>query len=116
MMDAALKRWLPWRRPEPEPTASATARFGGEDDEEPVLVASIQGPVEIEMARDALSEAEIPAYIKDNQLGRVYGLTIGAFGTAEVWVMPIFAEQARDILIGIGLLGEPGTPEQDEEE
>lgn len=113
-MDAALNRWLPWRRAKPEPTASATERFGGEDDEEPVLVASIHGPVEIEMARDALAEAEIPAHIKDNQLGRVYGLSIGAFGEAEVWVMPLFAEQARDTLIGIGLLGEP--EQHDEEE
>lgn len=114
-MDAALKRWLPWRRSEPEPVASATARFGSEGDDEPVLVGSIQGPVEIEMARDALAEAEIPAYIKENQLGRVYGLTIGSFGAAEVWVMPLFAEKARDILIGIGLLAEP-DPEQHEEE
>jgi hypothetical protein len=115
-METALNRWLPWRRPEPEPVASATARFGGERDEEPVLVASIQGPVEIEMARDALAEAEIPAYIKTNQIGRIYGLTIGSFGVAEVWVMPPFAEKARDVLIGIGLLAEPDAREQYEEE
>lgn len=115
-MDAALNRWLPWRRPKPEAATSATARFGDEGDQEPVLVASIHGPVEIEMARDALAEAEIPAYIKDNQLGRVYGLTIGAFGEAEVWVMPLFAEQARDTLIGIGLLGETDPAQDDEEE
>src|SRR3954469_495387 len=100
-MEAALNRWLPWRRAEPEPAPSATARFGGDGGEEPVLVGAINGPVEVEMARDALAEAEIPAYIKDNQLGRVYGLTIGSFGAAEVWVMPVFAERARDVLIGV---------------
>lgn len=110
---------LPWRRPGltsaeqapaqpnnaaiPEQSASTT-RFGGGDSDLPVLIAVIQGPVEAEMAKDALAEAAIPAYVKQHSLGQVYGLTIGAFGSAEVWVLPALAEQAREILIGIGLL------------
>ena len=114
MMDTvlSLNRWLPWRRrDEAEPRTETTARFGGDDGEEPVLVATIQGPVEGEIARDALRDAGIPAYIKENKVGRVYGLTIGSFGAAEVWVMPVWVEQARDTLIGVGLLPEPESPD-----
>src|SRR5687767_13546310 len=47
---------LHWRAPgsleaHSSPTAGATARFGGGDDE-PVLVATINGPVAAEMAKD----------------------------------------------------------------
>jgi hypothetical protein len=112
-MEAALNRWLPWRRAKTEPIPSATARFGGDGDEEPVLVALIQGPVETEMARDALADAGIPVSIKENQMGRVYGLTVGSFGAAEVWAMPLFAEQAYDILVGVGLVPEPDTREHE---
>lgn len=83
--------------------SGATARFGGNNDE-PVLIAVINGPVEGEMARDALDEAQIPALVKRNTLGSIYGLTFGAFGSAEVWVPPTFAEAARDVLVGIGVL------------
>ena len=113
-MDVVLNRWLPWRRQaEAEPRTDATARFGGDGGQEPVLVATIQGPVETEIARDALADAGIPAYIKDNKLGRVYGLTVGSFGVAEIWVMPVFVEQARDTLIGVGLLAEPKMPDEE---
>lgn len=108
-MEDALSRGMPLRRSgaesDEQPRASATARFGG-GGSEPVLVAVIEGPMQIGMAREALAEAEIPAYIKQESVGPIYGLSIGEFGTAEVWTPPALAEQARDILIGIGLLGD----------
>lgn len=85
---------------------SATAAFGRQADE-PVLIGAVHGPVEIEMAKDALSSAGLPAYVKQNSLGPIYGLSIGSFGTAEVWVMPAVAERARELLEEIGLLGSP---------
>lgn len=107
-MDDALSWRLPLNRGEQhEDTAptGATARFGGDDrGDEPVLVAVLAGPVEIGMAEDALQEAGIPAYVKRNSLGPVYGLSVGAFGRGEVWVVPALAERARDVLIGIGVL------------
>ena len=105
MLDA-LSWWWPRKKSEamdPQPQTHATARFGGDGGDEPVLVATIDGPVEIEMAKDALAEAGIPAYVKQNSLGPVYGLSVGSFGSAEVWAMPAVAEQARDLLIGIGV-------------
>jgi hypothetical protein len=102
---------LPWFRSIGKPNeaddraqAGATARFSGDGGDEPVLIAVINGPVEIEMAQDALKSAGIPAYIKRNSLGPLYGLSIGTFGSAEVWVHPALAEPAYNELAGIGVI------------
>jgi hypothetical protein len=96
---------LGWRSKRTVQSATAaTTRFGGDGADDPVLIAVISAPVEAEMAKDALAEAGLPAYVKQNSLGQVYGLSVGSFGTAEVWTPPAVAEQARDVLIGIGLL------------
>ena len=108
-MDDAL-RWQAGAQPTQEEKRAAanehvgaTAQFGGDNDE-PILIAVINGPVESEMARDALHEAQIPALVKRNPLGPIYGFTFGPFASAEVWVPPTFAEPARDVLVGIGVL------------
>jgi hypothetical protein len=88
----------------PEPAEAATARFGGDGGDEPVLVGTVNGPLEAAMAKEALAEANIPAYVKQNSLGPIYGLSIGTFGAAEIWTMPVLAEQARATLRAIGLL------------
>ena len=106
--------WRGWSRPATaRDTAGATAalRFGGAGGDEPVLIGVVHGPVAIEMAKDALAEEGIPAYIKQNSLGSIYGLSIGGFGSAEVWAPRPAEERARDILIGIGLLGSPDDSE-----
>ncbi len=105
-MDDALSWRRGKRRDETErtqPDAGTNAGFGGED-EGPVLVGTVAGPVEVEMAEDALKEAGIPVLIKRNSLGSVYGLSVGAFGAAEVWVPQPLAGQAHDLLVGIGVL------------
>ncbi len=106
-MDDALSRRQSKRTDETEQTQSRAgtgARLGG-GGEEPVLVGTVAGPVEVEMAEDALKQAGIPALIKRNSLGPVYGLSVGSFGAAEVWVPQPLAGQAHDILVGIGVLG-----------
>ncbi len=82
-------------------------RYGGDGSDEPVLVATISGLIEVEMARDTLQAAGIPAYFRRNSLGPVYGLSVGSFGKAEVWAPPPLADRTRDLLVGIGLL-DPG--------
>lgn len=105
---------LPWpfrssraRKPQEETRSATVARVGGEGDNEPVLVAVIQGPVAIGMAKDALQAEGIPAYIKQSSHGSLYGLTVGQLANAEVWVPLPLAERAADTLIGIGLLDPP---------
>jgi hypothetical protein len=102
---------LPWFRSigskheaEDRAQTGATARFGGDGGDQPVRIAVINGPVEIEMAQEALQSAGIPAHIKRNSLGPLYGLSIGAFGSAEIWVHPALAEQAYTELVGIGVI------------
>jgi len=79
------------------------ARFG-DDGDRPVLVAVVSGPIEADMARDALAEAEIPALIKRETAAALYGLTVGSLARAEVWTPPALAERAHDVLVGIGLI------------
>ncbi len=106
-MDDTLP-WSPFRRDdrdEPMPARSgATARTGGPNDDEPVLIARISGPVRIEMAQAALRDANIPVYIKRDSMGVVYGLSMGPLSAAQVWVPRPLAEQATDVLVGIGVV------------
>jgi len=102
---------LPWRQTrrveqdESTPARSgATARTGGPGDDEPVLIAHISGPVRIEMAGEALRDAGIPAYIKRDTMGMVYGLSVGPLAAAQIWVPRPLADQAEDVLAGIGVL------------
>ncbi len=106
-MDDA-RPWSTFRRndlDEPIPArAGATARTGGPNEDEPVLIAQISGPVRIEMAQEALRDANIPVYIKRDSMGIVYGLSIGPLSAAQVWVPRALAEQATDVLVGIGVI------------
>ncbi len=86
-------------------TATASASFKAEQ-EQPVVVAVIQGPVAAEMALEALHEAGIPAMLRRNPLGAVYGMSLGAWGETPVLVPAPLYEQARDILVGMGLVEE----------
>ena len=114
-MDMVFGRWLRGddsAEAESQPATGVRAGFGGDD--EPVLVAMIDGPVQIEMAKDALETAGIPAHVKQNSLGPIYGLSVGSFGTAEVWVVRPLAEQALETLIGIGVLRPSGDEGMDQ--
>jgi len=87
-----------------QPRSGAAVRAGGPGNDEPVLIARISGPVRIEMAQQALRDADIPVYIKRDSMGVVYGLSTGPLSAGEVWVPGALAEQAKDVLMGIGLL------------
>jgi hypothetical protein len=93
------------------PTTDEKERVGGDD--EPVFVGTVSGPIEIEMAKDALRDAGIPALVKQNTTGTVYGFTTGAFGAAEVWALPAVAERTYDILVGMGLIEEAPTSDDE---
>ena len=68
------------------------------------------------MAKDALREATIPAMVKQSSVGTVYGFTGGTLGSAEIWVPPLFAEEAYDILVGMGLIEGDADEQTDEDD
>lgn len=106
-MDDALvpRRWWFWpRRERAQPPDRATAGFGGDQRDEPVLIAVVNSAMEADMARAALEAEQIPVLIKGDTTAEMYALHIGALASREIWTMPVFAEQARDVLIGMGLL------------
>ena len=56
------------------------------------------GQIEAEIIKGRLNVENIPAILKYESLGNVYGLTIDGLGQVEVLVPLKYAEQAREIL------------------
>ena len=56
------------------------------------------GQPEAEIVKGRLNVESIPAVLKYESLGSVYGLTIDGLGQVEVLVPLKYAEQAREIL------------------
>jgi hypothetical protein len=56
------------------------------------------GQPEAEIVKGRLNVENIPAVLKYESLGSVYGLTIDGLGQVEVLVPLKYAEQAREIL------------------
>ncbi|GAC1643357.1 MAG: hypothetical protein NVS4B8_13270 [Herpetosiphon sp.] len=82
------------------------ALYGGWQGE-PVVVAVIQGPINAEMALDALKDQGIPAMLRRNPVASAYGFAGGFGGGVPLLVPEPMLEAAQDVLIGMGLL--PGA-------
>ena len=109
-MVEALRRpwwWLRTRTPEAA-EVTTEVRHGGDGDYGPVMIGVVRGPIAIEMARAALADAGIPIHIKQQSVGRIYGLSIGPPADAEGWVPPPLAAHAGGTLAGPGLVAVPG--------
>jgi len=55
-------------------------------------------PVEADLIQGILEGHGIPAIIKQESLGRIYGLTVGQWGETLVLVPETVLEEAREIL------------------
>jgi hypothetical protein len=73
------------------------------------------GQIEAEIIKGRLNVENIPAMLKYESLGSVYGLTIDGLGQVEVLVPLKYAEQAREIL-GRDADLEPECPDATEPE
>ena len=78
-----------------EETGSIT---GGELDQEPVVVWEAANQMEAEVVRGRLTSAGIPAIVRSEALGAIYGLTTGTLAAAEVLVPAPLAEKALELL------------------
>ena len=63
-----------------------------------ITVYKAYGQPEAEIVKGRLNVENIPAMLKYESLGNVYGLTIDGLGQVEVLVPLKYAEQAREIL------------------
>ena len=63
-----------------------------------ITVYKAYGQPEAEIVKGRLNIEKIPAMLKYESLGSVYGLTIDGLGQVEILVPLKYAEQAREIL------------------
>ncbi|GIV97811.1 MAG: hypothetical protein KatS3mg057_2468 [Herpetosiphonaceae bacterium] len=89
-----------WRNPELEreinQALSDVARNGSGDPF--VLLGTIDGPLNAEIARGILEQEGIEVILRPNTLGAVYGLTVGSFGVVRLYVRASQVERAHQIL------------------
>jgi hypothetical protein len=80
-----------------ETTASGTTT-GGRDDQSPVVVWEAANRMEAEIVAGRLHSEDIPAIIRGESLGAIYGLTTGSLAAATVLVPAALAAKAFEIL------------------
>ncbi|RIK40009.1 MAG: hypothetical protein DCC55_16320 [Chloroflexi bacterium] len=78
----------------------ATTTTGGEQDQEPVVVWEAANLMEAEVVKGRLTSAGIPAIVRAEALGAIYGLTTGTLAAAAVLVPAPLADKALDLLHG----------------
>lgn len=83
-------------------TTGATTTTGGEQGQEPVVVWEAANLMEAEVVKGRLTSAGIPAIVRGEALGAIYGLTTGTLAAAAVLVPAPLAGKALDLLHGEG--------------
>lgn len=71
---------------------------GGKFDSEPVVIWRAMNQMEAEIVKGRLESAGIPAIIRGEALGAIYGLTSGSLAESAVLVPAPLAEKAEAIL------------------
>lgn len=79
-------------------SATQTTTGGGRDDQTPVVVWEAANRMEAEIVAGRLQSEGIPAIIRGEILGAIYGLTTGSLAAATVLVPALLAEKALAIL------------------
>jgi hypothetical protein len=81
-------------------TTGATTTTGGDQDQEPVVVWEAANRMEAEVVMGRLASAGIPAIVRGEALGAIYGLTTGSLAAVAVLVPAPLADKAVDLLYG----------------
>ena len=89
-------------------TASVTT--GGGSSQEPVVVWEAANLMEAQVVKARLESEGIPAFVRSEALGAIYGLTAGSLARADVLVPGPLADQAIELLFG-----EEEEPSEDEQ-
>lgn len=77
---------------------AAMSTTGGDLDQEPVVVWEAANLMEAQIVKGRLESEGIPAVIRSEALGAIYGLTTGALATASVLVPAPLADKALALL------------------
>lgn len=75
-----------------------TATTGGSVDQEPVVVWIAPNQMEAQIVKGRLESAGIPAIIRGEVLGTIFGLTTGTLAESAVLVPAALAEKAEALL------------------
>lgn len=102
----ALHGWFKRKQPhEPDDPAEQSgdetahgATTGGGSDQEPVIVWEAANRLEAEIVAGRLQSEDIPAIIRGEALGAIYGLTTGSLAATVVLVPAPLADKALEIL------------------
>ena len=79
-------------------TANSSATTGGSVSQEPVVVWQAANPMEAQIVRGRLQSAGIPAIVRGESMGRIYGFVYGGLAERDVLVPAPLAETAEEIL------------------
>jgi hypothetical protein len=77
---------------------SSGATTGGKIDQGPVVVWEAANVMEAEIVKSRLEAEGIPAIIRSEALGQIYGLTLGGLAAADVLVPAPLADRAIELL------------------
>jgi hypothetical protein len=95
-LSGLFRRNTPGQTHSADPGANATT--GGELEQEPVVVWEAANLMEAEVVKGRLQSEGIPAVVRSEALGAIYGLTTGSLAAADVLVPSVLAEKAFEIL------------------
>lgn len=80
--------------------AGASVTTGGGSSQEPVVVWEAANLMEAQVVKARLESEDIPAFIRSEAAGVIYGLTAGSLARADVLVPGPLAEKAVALLFG----------------
>ncbi|MCL4859764.1 MAG: DUF2007 domain-containing protein [Caldilineaceae bacterium] len=95
-----LSRLFPRKAQAAEPASRAETGVttGGGRDQEPVVVWEAANMMEAAVVKGRLEHAGIPAIVRGEALGAIYGLTTGALAAVDVLAPSALADKALEIL------------------
>lgn len=81
-----------------EEFANSSTTTGGPLSQEPVVVWQAANPMEAQIVKGRLQSAGIPAIVRGESMGRIYGFIYGGLAERDVLVPAPLAESAQELL------------------
>lgn len=79
-------------------SAKSPATTGGSVSQEPAVVWQAANPMEAQIVKGRLQSAGIPAIVRGESMGRIYGFVYGGLAERDVLVPAPLAQSAEEIL------------------